>query len=575
MLDDSDLKTVDLRLWRAKVREIVDGSSLTQTAFASRYRFPVRTLQSWVGEAPATVRLESILKWHETSLFPLAEQMRLLFGEDVLPNAPAMTGWGMQRDAASLIAQLADVVDLHQRIEPGVADFVRAIEQSCIDSGDLGRWEARVMTIVFGWHFPWHGTDFVEFRRRKRPSQRTDHSDGYVEAFLESAPHPRSAINRHISTMIASSEPPDEFRPDAPDRERRAGWRTIRLERYELTARLLDVLKASTASWSGAARVTTPDLFEGGDLAGRHLLSVPRTPLMRRPNQIPLEGPACHTILIIGPAGLSPNRIAHLIGSGIGWNSISNRVVAHQVSGHRVSQSNTAAVHDRVNDQVLRHLVDTHGGSPRRVIAFEFAYLERDGKARSAAEELFRQPGVLPVVLVHPPASVTSRLWAMRKDENGADTDEEAHLKAIGQMDRWSEVARDVPGAIIATILPTRLLAGTAVGQDGPGEARAWLSHPINGDMILRNAFEIANALVTGRPDSAPKTHRFIPDSVLGRHQRQLAACTGGRYWGDPADWLDFDERYLEPPAAHDEPIRARTVRIEVVRDVRRASGVR
>ncbi|MEI5675738.1 MULTISPECIES: helix-turn-helix transcriptional regulator [unclassified Nocardioides] len=545
---------------------------MTQKELADLLGVSINTVGNWVGPKPRpdAPKVESLLRLHQAGLYPIAEQIMDLgdIGDEEL--RPVVPVWHPRNSLVGLVEQFNELVVDASKTEPDGLDFTRTLLQSCRESGDIGRWRARVFDIVHGWHMPYLGGQGVEFLRWYGPNALVDRRPRRTHDFLDSIPGPEDAWKKHVGGELQKAVPPPGFLPDEEDESQRlVRWDAFRWERMELIARIVEPLRASQADFIGGwGHGGTALLRNKVVINARHLMTLP--PTMSVPEDpLALARPDVHLILVVGPGSLSPTRTATRIAEALGWRHASNRTLSHALTGHR---SSLVARRTQDDERVLRYLTALPTTTPPLVVSINYRYLftslpgpsgETEQVMLPGVEMLFRSPGVLPVLLSHDRGNASSALWEdrIRYGRGKPQAHESATERvALRQMSQLVDLAENVTGSYMAEVQATHLNGGAPVGEDELNPAR-WFIHPVNGDTILRTAYEIAVALRRGRPVTGSGAREtFHRASVLDRYRDVLAAATGGELWRDPAGWLECNQQFGQRPDPRSLPPRARVV---------------
>ncbi|MFC5931883.1 hypothetical protein D6T64_03285 [Cryobacterium melibiosiphilum] len=475
-----------------------------------------------------------------------------------------LTGRPVQSFGAGGNVQAADARGAGRR-GPSVGDLTRAVLESCAREtrvglqgpSPYGRWRSRLFDIPLGWALPHVGYHAVEFMRWYGPARGKAEDRYPSKQWWAEAAEPGYAINS-LKPLVASywfrDGKPDNFAGTDED------WIEHRLERLELVARLGPLYAPARVSPYGSFGNFTSLLRHLDKATHRHIFT--QQPYASTPDlalSAACADPAVRTIIVAGHASVRPIPIAIRLGEALGWEVVDFRTMEAVLTGQRpnvsahATASATAAPGVRFWNQVK---AESASRRDMLVVTVNLQYLLIGAagrlKFRDDVIDMLNDPSVAIVFLDADTdirsGATSANLWEDRRQAMSSKYVEPA-VDTKSQAAALSRIVQDAadrfPKALVATVLPTYLYWGDAYvdpldDTKHDDDLRQYLWHPSVGDVDVRVAYELARALVEGKPVGSAPTgsdadttdfRSFLPDSVIYRYRARLREMTGGTHW--------------------------------------------
>lgn len=564
-MEPSGVTSDRIKTWREELKKEQQKQHISATQAGQRIGMAPRTAQDFFGDVkdgPGKVDLDLIWRVSQGFPFSVGEQVQMLLGLTERDLNIQLPLWQPRISNERLIEELSRALNIGDAVAPSVWDLSERLSTSCFDGGQPGRWRSRTFDVTTGWHYPHILARGIEFLRWYGPG-RQQKSATELDDVLR-------GLQRDTHDLYIEDE--TGFKAQRPKHFQWAGehadeaWTRTRLERYELKQRLSRELAASRGAWFGAGGDQHVALLHNTSRAhGRHIYLAPHgNPIVKREDVAAVKGEYT-TILLIGAGAAQPGRIGDLLAEALGWNSASNRDLAHRLSGRRISLARKSE--REVNKVVFEQI--SEGRVPFTVVSCTIAYLFTESRKNSRdikpeAKQMLSAAHVLPILLTTD--SETLRLWEDRQRAGSVDgvVDIPSNIAAMAakMTERMKQYLENVPGAIHAWLTPTLPWHGPLTQLSDTSPTPWAYYHPLVGDIQVRAAFELWRGL------TVPKPHRIpVQSSLLGHYADKLTHGLSGSNYVKP-DYIPGAHRelFFHPPTPeHVQPPLGRVLGVDLI----------
>jgi hypothetical protein len=577
--------------WHRRLQRMVAASPYTAEQYGPAHGISQRFVQDHTNPKNETKvpGLGGIYAIDRGTDYKVVDQVKDLF--DLSPGDLdlRLPLWEPRHSTERLLDGLRAVLGWSHATAPSVFELAEALQRSCLETDDIGRWRVRTFDIVNGRHFAFLASRAVEFLRwyGSGAGVEDDPDEDRAYDYLDEATHGFTASETApVDSWLNDETVPGTFQSDLPEQDRRHSWDTFRYERAELIMRMGATYSASQGEWTGGYGIVHQSLLRHREsVTGRHLYVTPvtDTAVTATPQRLADDFDGVESVLLLGVAGVAYRRLAFLVGEALGWPSLSGADLAQRLTGRRFHFQSMR------RPEVFAQVFAEFGTRPRptSVLSVHLDHLVSgvDGHLRllPAAVQLLHTPKVLPVLVAPRTGSASLELWEERQQDQSRSGHTSMLVNQAGHSERLYrpviEELRRTPRALSAVLQPSLPWAGPAVHRTAPDydedkvrtTAPEWFVHPLLGDMLVRAAYEIARYLRLGSMKEPVAPTGFAAGSTVARYETTLKACTRGDFWTDEQH-LAFDETLLTPLPRGNRPAprTARTVALTHTRPSRR-----
>jgi hypothetical protein len=517
--DQTDLRRLPVEnAWREFLRRL----SKQQKNFAVGRGFArQRTIENWISptlECPipdvATMRMV------EAELgYSLAQQLidlglvspnEVNVGITALPSSTSLVLGRLDMAVASLTSDRYDIWDL-----------ARYVTDNCVQTGEPGRWRARVFDVPGGEAFRHGAYRAVEFLRAKLPGEQALGSPKDTEKTEQ--------ICRELAPDTGTWSDRADF-PLAEDGSNRAHW----LERIELGARMRKIRDFMVLNeYGGEGTVHLPLVNNSNrderhifvDVDGAHRAHDPREMTgINSALRAQSLGSGTHPggkVIIVGPPSINNLAICRMIAGALGWPAQTIREQASAVGASRLNV--TARQLD--TSRIAQTMEQNTAWRPVHPAIISLSSIPAAAKEGDALRTLLHDEFAVPILLQ--PSMEVLEEWEERQRKTSR--------RAVSSNSNAPAVAEGLR-KVTAILNQRRAPFITAKFNTPDVELLPWAKpdyfvHPSIGDYTVRAAYQLAYVLTHGeKPPASARVTRLMPGSVLASFEYALrSGPEGGR----------------------------------------------